>query len=292
MRFQLARDVGLLEGLGVGLSHRTTLRVKLTPDENLTFPAPSSPPDSVGERAAAVKTRRPFGEDVAVNFFETVADYIFHLDRHVAELVQNYGGWALLILFLIIFCETGLVVTPFLQGDSLLFAAGAIAATGALNVGVLILLLIVAAILGDSTNYWLGSRIGTRVFKENARVLKTEYLRRTQDFFARYGSKTIIIARFVPIVRTYAPFVAGVVGMSYQRFLTVNVLGGVAWILIFVMGGFLFGEMRVVEDNFTLVILVVILLSVAPMIFEYSRTRRARRISARKQAAEGQRSDA
>ena len=227
-----------------------------------------------------------------VNFFENVVDYIIHLDHHVAELVENYGGWALLILFLIIFCETGLVVTPFLPGDSLLFAAGAIAATGALDVGLLIILLIAAAILGDSTNYWVGSKIGTRMFKENARVLKTEYLRRTQDFFTQYGSKTIIIARFVPIVRTYAPFVAGVAGMRYQRFLAVNVIGGVAWIIIFVVGGYLFGGMQVVEDNFGLVILVVILLSLLPMVFEYSKTRRARRISARMQAVEEEQPEA
>lgn len=225
-----------------------------------------------------------------VDVIRTVTDYILHLDRHVAELVENYGGWALLILFLIIFCETGLVVTPFLPGDSLLFAAGAIAATGALNVGTLIVLLIIAAILGDSTNYWIGSRIGTRAFKENARVMKTEYLRRTQDFFTRYGGKTIVIARFVPIVRTYAPFVAGVAGMSYQKFLTFNVLGGIAWILIFVVGGYLFGAIPVVEDNFGLVIVAVILLSLVPILFEYSRTRRARRISARMQEVEEERS--
>lgn len=222
----------------------------------------------------------------SVDFIQTVTDYIIHLDRHVAELVENYGLWALLILFLIIFCETGLVVTPFLPGDSLLFAAGAIAATGAMNLGALILLLIVAAILGDSTNYWIGSRIGTRAFKENARVMKTEYLRRTQDFFARYGGKTIVIARFVPIVRTYAPFVAGVVGMPYQMFLTFNVVGGVAWIFIFLVGGYLFGAIPVVENNFGLVIIAVILVSLVPVLFEYSRTKRARRVSAGMQAAE------
>ena len=221
-----------------------------------------------------------------MDFIQTAIDYVVHLDRHVAELVENYGGWALLILFLIIFCETGLVVTPFLPGDSLLFAAGAIAATGSMNVGVLIVLLIVAAILGDSTNYWIGSRIGVRVFKEDARVLKTEYLRRTQDFFARYGGKTIVIARFVPIVRTYAPFVAGVAAMPYQTFLTFNVLGGVAWILIFVVAGYLFGGIPVVADNFGLVIIVVILLSLLPILFEYSKTRRARRATALIQARE------
>lgn len=226
-----------------------------------------------------------------VDVIRTVTDYILHLDRYVAELVENYGGWALLILFVIIFCETGLVITPFLPGDSLLFAAGAIAATGALNVWVLIVLLIVAAILGDSTNYWIGSRVGTRSFSENARVLKTEYLRRSQDFFARYGGKTIVIARFVPIVRTYAPFVAGVAGMSYQRFLMFNVLGGIAWILIFTIGGYLFGAIPVVEDNFGLVIIAVILVSLIPVVFEYSRTRRARRISARKQIIEEELAD-
>lgn len=225
-----------------------------------------------------------------VDFLRSVMDFIVHLDRHVADLVENYGAWALLILFLIIFCETGLVVTPFLPGDSLLFAVGALAATGALHLGALIALLIVAAILGDSVNYWIGSHVGTRVFKEDARVLKTEYLRRTQDFFGRYGGKTIIIARFVPIVRTYAPFVAGVARMPYQRFLTFNVVGGVAWILIFVIGGYLFGAIPVVEDNFGLVIVVVILLSLIPILFEYSRTRRARRISARIQTTETERS--
>ena len=222
----------------------------------------------------------------AVDFIQTAIDYVVELDQHVADLVENFGLWAFLILFLIIFCETGLVVTPFLPGDSLLFAAGAIAATGAMNVGALIVLLIVAAILGDSTNYWIGSRIGTRVFKEDARVLKTEYLRRTQDFFARYGGKTIIIARFVPIVRTYAPFVAGVAGMPYQTFVTFNVLGGVAWILIFVIGGYLFGGIPAVDDNFGIVIVAVILLSLVPVLFEHSRTRRARRASARLQAEE------
>lgn len=221
-----------------------------------------------------------------MDFIQTVIDYVLHLDRHVAELAENYGAWALLILFLIIFCETGLVVTPFLPGDSLLFAAGAIAATGAMNVGALIVLLILAAILGDSTNYWIGSRIGTRVFKEDARVLKTEYLRRTQDFFARYGGKTIVIARFVPIIRTYAPFVAGVAAMPYQTFLTFNVLGGVGWILIFVVAGYLFGGIPVVADNFGLVIVAVILLSLLPVLFEYSRTRRARLTSALIQAKE------
>lgn len=224
------------------------------------------------------------GEDVAVDLIQTAIDYVLHLDRHVAQLVENYGGWTLLILFLIIFCETGLVVTPFLPGDSLLFAAGAIAATGAMSVGALIGLLIVAAILGDSVNYWLGSRIGVRVFKEDARVLKTDYLRRTQDFFARYGGKTIVIARFVPIVRTYAPFLAGVGAMPYQMFLTFNVLGGVAWILIFVVGGYLFGGIPLIANNFALVIFAVILLSLLPVLFEYSRTRRARRASALIQA--------
>ncbi len=224
-----------------------------------------------------------------MEIFGRVVDYVMHLDTHLTALVDGYGVWAFAILFLIIFCETGLVVTPFLPGDSLLFAAGAVAATGALNVSVLIVLLIVAAILGDSVNYWIGSAFGARAFKEDARILKTDYLRRTQDFYSRYGGKTIVIARFVPIVRTYAPFVAGIARMHYPRFLRYNITGGILWIIVFVLGGYLFGNIPFVENNFGLLIIAVILLSVAPMVFEYARTRRARRVTARvqKNAGEG-----
>lgn len=212
-----------------------------------------------------------------MELLQSVIDYFLHLDEHLGGLVREYGGWTYTILFLIIFCETGLVVTPFLPGDSLLFATGAIAGTGALNVTALIFLLIAAAILGDSVNYWIGSTIGTRMFKENARILKMDYLRRTEVFFERYGGKTIVIARFVPIVRTYAPFVAGAARMRYSRFLTYNVVGAIAWILLFVLGGYLFGGIPVVEDNFTLVIVVVIALSLLPPLIEYLKTRTERR---------------
>ncbi|HEX2093654.1 MAG TPA: DedA family protein [Longimicrobiaceae bacterium] len=204
-------------------------------------------------------------------------EYILHLDAHLAELIREYGGWIYLILFLIIFCETGLVVTPFLPGDSLLFATGALAATGSMNVLFLAVLLTVAAILGDSVNYSIGSAVGTRVFREDARVLKTEYLRRTQAFYDKYGGKTIVIARFIPIVRTYAPFVAGASRMDYARFLTYNVLGGIVWIVIFLFGGFFFGNIPAVKDNFGLVIIAIIVLSVLPAVFEYAKTRKARR---------------
>ena len=206
-----------------------------------------------------------------------IIDYFLHLDRHLADLATDYGTWVYLILFLIIFCETGLVVTPFLPGDSLLFATGAIAATGSLNIFMLAGLLIAAAVLGDSVNYWIGSKVGTRIFKEDARVLKLDYLRRTQVFYAKYGGKVIVIGRFIPIVRTYAPFVAGAAGMRYERFITFNVVGGVAWILIFLVSGYLFGGIAFVEDNFFLVVIVIIFLSVLPPLLEYTKSRKEKR---------------
>jgi membrane-associated protein len=212
-----------------------------------------------------------------MEFVQSAVDYFLHLDKHLADLVQDHGSWTYTVLFLIIFCETGLVVTPFLPGDSLLFAAGAIAGTGALNIAALIFLLIAAAALGDSVNYWIGSKIGTRMFKEDARILKLDYLRRTEVFFERYGGKTIVIARFVPIVRTYAPFVAGAARMRYTNFLTYNVIGAAAWIILFALGGYLFGGISFVENNFSLVIVVVILLSLLPPLIEYLKTRRERR---------------
>ncbi|HLL47408.1 MAG TPA: DedA family protein [Longimicrobiaceae bacterium] len=206
-----------------------------------------------------------------------IADYFLHLDVHLTELIRDYGGWTYGILFAIIFCETGLVVTPFLPGDSLLFATGALAAGGAMNVAFLWVLLCVAAVLGDSVNYAVGKAVGTRVFKPDARVLKTEYLRRTEEFYARYGGKTIIIARFIPIVRTYAPFVAGACAMNYARFITYNIIGGIVWITGFLFAGYFFGNIPAVKDNFGLVIIVIILLSVLPGVFEYVKSRRAAR---------------
>jgi membrane-associated protein len=207
-----------------------------------------------------------------------LAEFILHIDRHLIELTTEYGAWTYAILFLIVFCETGLVVTPFLPGDSLLFAAGALAAgPGGLNPLIVMALLMAAAILGDSVNYAIGGAVGTRVFDGRYRVLKPEYLERTNRFYAKYGGKTIVLARFVPIIRTYAPFVAGAATMTYSRFLFFNVTGGVLWVGLFVLGGVLFGNIPVVRDNFGLVVIAIILLSLAPIGLEYLKHRRERR---------------
>ena len=201
-------------------------------------------------------------------------DLFLHLDTHLNEVIQDYGGWTYLILFLIIFCETGLVATPFLPGDSLLFAAGAFAAAGSLKIGWLFLLLSAAAIAGDTVNYWVGYFIGPKVFqKENVRFLNKKHLERTHAFYEKYGGKTIIIARFVPIVRTFAPFVAGIGRMSYWRFFSYNVVGGLAWIAICTFGGYFFGNIPVVKQNFSIVIIAIVLISVLPAVIEYARHR-------------------
>jgi len=211
-----------------------------------------------------------------------VIDFVIHLDKHLSTLIQQFGLWTYLVLFFVIFCETGLVITPFLPGDSLLFAAGTFAAIKALNVWWLFFLLSVAAILGDTVNYWIGHFVGPKVFyKEKARFFKKEYLDRTHRFYEKYGAETIIIARFVPIVRTFAPFVAGVGRMSYWKFISYNVIGGIGWIAIFVFGGYFFGNIPFVKRNFSLVILVIILVSVIPGFVEYLRHRRDTRRQAR-----------
>ena len=201
-------------------------------------------------------------------------DILLHLDRHLDTIIQQYGVWTYLILFLIIFCETGLVVTPILPGDSLLFAVGTFAARGALDLGLLLVLLSVAAVAGDTVNYAIGYRVGPQIFrKEGVRFLDREYLDRTHRFYERHGAKTIVIARFVPIIRTFAPFVAGVGRMSYARFVTYNVAGGVGWIAALVLGGYLFGNISVVRQNFTLVIFAIIVLSILPGVIEFLRQR-------------------
>jgi membrane-associated protein len=201
-------------------------------------------------------------------------DLFLHLDRHLNEIIQAYGAWTYAILFLIIFCETGLVVTPILPGDSLLFAAGAFAALGSLDVWWLFLLLSIAAVAGDTVNYWIGYKVGPKVFHEKeARFFKKEYLDRTHQFYEKHGGKTIIIARFVPIIRTFAPFVAGIGRMTYWRFISYNIIGGIGWIAIFVFGGYYFGNIPVVKRNFTLVIIAIIILSILPGIIEYWRQR-------------------
>ena len=203
--------------------------------------------------------------------------FFLHLDQHLAIMSSQYGGWIYAILFLIVFCETGLVVTPFLPGDSLLFAAGALAAIpdSELNIHAIFLLLTVAAILGDTVNYAAGHYFGEKVFSADARILKREYLNRTHQFFERHGGKTIVIARFVPIIRTFAPFVAGAGSMTYRHFLFYNVTGGVAWTASFLYGGYFFGNLPFVKQNFTLVILAIIILSILPGVIEYWRHRRA-----------------
>jgi len=202
-------------------------------------------------------------------------DILLHLDKYIDVPIQNYGMWTYLIFFIIIFCETGLVVTPFLPGDSLLFVAGTFAAIGSLNLTWLVVLLTVAAILGDTINYWIGNYIGPKVFQmQNSRVFRKEYLDRTHQFYEKYGPITIVIGRFVPIIRTFAPFLAGVGSMTYGKFLTYNVVGGILWIASFTLGGYFFGNLPFVKKNFTLVIIVIIVISVMPTVIEYIRQRR------------------
>ena len=198
-----------------------------------------------------------------------------HLDDHINTIITNYGTWTYLILFIIIFCETGLVVTPFLPGDSLLFVVGALSVSGALNVFSLIIILTLAAILGDSANYFVGKKFAPQIFgKKKIPFLKQEYLDRTHAYFQRYGGKTIIIARFVPIVRTFAPFLAGVGTMTYPKFLAYNIFGAILWVCVGVFSGYFFGNLQFVKDNFTLVILAIIVISLLPAVFEYCRERR------------------
>jgi membrane-associated protein len=205
-----------------------------------------------------------------VELIENFVELFLHLDKHLNVIIQNYGVWTYLLLFLIIFCETGLVVTPFLPGDSLLFAAGTFAALGSLKVEWLFVLLSGAAIVGDTVNYWIGHYVGPKVFhKEDVRFLNKKYLDRTHDFYEKHGGKTIIIARFIPIIRTFAPFVAGIGKMTYGRFISYNVFGGLAWIAIFLFGGYYFGNLPFVKRNFSLVILAIIFISVLPGVIEF-----------------------
>jgi membrane-associated protein len=202
-------------------------------------------------------------------------DIFINLDKHISLVLQTFGLWTYLIVFLIIFCETGLVVTPILPGDSLLFGLGTFAARGDLDVVYLLILLSIAAIAGDTVNYAIGQYVGPKVFTQNeSRFFKKEYLDRTHDFYEKYGGITIIIARFVPIIRTFAPFVAGIGSMTYLRFLSYNILGGISWIVIFIMGGYFFGNLPFVKKNFTFVIIAIIIISVLPGIIEYFRNRK------------------
>lgn len=213
-----------------------------------------------------------------MEIIKSIIDFILHIDGHLETLVAQYGTLLIPILFAIVFCETGLVVTPFLPGDSLLFAAGALAAidkTGALNIVVLWVVLMIAAVLGDSVNYAIGKRLGKGIFKPGNKILKPEYLARTEAFYAKHGSRTIILARFVPIVRTFAPFVAGVGTMEYKRFITYNVVGGVVWVTLFLFGGYLIGNIPFIKDNFKYVTILIIAVSVLPIGIEFIKERRS-----------------
>jgi membrane-associated protein len=210
-----------------------------------------------------------------MDFLKHAIDLVLHLDKHLDSLVAQFGPWIYVILFLIIFCETGLVVTPILPGDSLLFAVGALAARpDGLNVWIVVISLIVAAILGDSVNYWIGYFLGEKLKKRFPKVIRPEHIKRTHDFYERYGGKTIIIARFVPIVRTFAPFVAGVGRMTYSRFMMFNITGAILWIALLVPAGYFFGNLRIVRENFSLVVLAIIVLSMVPGVVEFIRERR------------------
>jgi membrane-associated protein len=209
---------------------------------------------------------------------QKIIDIVLHLDRYLGAIIQQYGVWTYSILFVVIFVETGLVVMPFLPGDSLLFAAGTFAALGALDVRLLIVLLAGAAVLGDTVNYWIGHKIGQKAFsKEDARFFKKEYLDRTHAFYERHGGKTIIIARFVPIIRTFAPFVAGIGKMTYGRFLSFNVFGGAGWVALLVGAGYFFGTIPFVKKNFSVAILAIIVISTLPIAVEFLRNRGQKR---------------
>lgn len=206
-----------------------------------------------------------------MEFIEYLIDLFLNLDKHLNELILQYGYLTYGILFVVIFAETGFVFTPFLPGDSLLFAAGAFAALGSFNVHLLFILLATAAVLGDTINYWIGHYLGLKLFEKYPRFLKKEYLDRTHQFYEKHGGKTIIIARFVPIIRTFAPFVAGIGAMSYPKFITYNVIGGILWCTIFIYGGYFFGNLSFVKNNFSIVIITIIFISVLPGIIEYIR---------------------
>ena len=211
-----------------------------------------------------------------MEFFSFIIDFILHIDQHLTELAAQYGVWIYGILFLIIFCETGLVVMPLLPGDSLLFAAGSIAAIGEMNIHLMVVLLIIAAILGDAVNFMIGKFFGEKLFANpNSKIFKQSHLQKTQQFYAKHGGKTIILARFIPIVRTFAPFVAGMGHMTYHHFLAYNVIGGVLWVTIFSYLGYFFGNLPIVKDNLSLVLIAIIVLSILPGIVEIIRHKRA-----------------
>src|SRR3989338_4345257 len=204
-----------------------------------------------------------------MNILKNLIDFILHLDNYLSVIIQNYGALTYLFLFLIIFAETGLVVTPFLPGDSLLFAAGSFAAIGSLNVLWVFAVVSIAAILGDTINYSIGKYLGSKAFTKYPKIFRKEYLAKTENFYKKYGNKAIVLGRFVPIVRTFAPFVAGVGKMKYPNFLMYNIVGGIVWTALFVFGGYYFGNLPIVKNNFSIMIIIIIVLSFVPIAWEY-----------------------
>ena len=207
----------------------------------------------------------------------TLIDLIIHFDKYLPGIIQEYGVWTYLILFAVIFCETGLVILPYLPGDSLIFIAGALAGAGFLNIEILVLILITAAVLGDTVNYWIGHTIGIKVLEKRYSFVKTEHLKRTEEYFTRYGGKTIVIARFIPFIRTFAPFLAGVGKMSYRWFIIYNLIGGILWVLGFVLAGYFFGSLPLVKENFNLIVYAIIgisLIAVGSIVIGVLRTAR------------------
>jgi membrane-associated protein len=210
-----------------------------------------------------------------MHFLKSALDFFLHLDRHLSEIIAQYGGWTYAILAGIVFCETGLVVTPLLPGDSLLFAAGTFAALGSLDPVVLNVLLFAAVLAGDNVNYWIGRYVGPRAFSGDVRFFRKEYLDRTRAFFGRHGGKAVVMARFIPIVRTFTPFVAGIGAMTYPRFLAYSLFGGAIWVSAFLWAGYFFGNLPAVRNNFGLVVLGIIGLSVVPMLVALIKDRRS-----------------
>ncbi|WP_186429180.1 DedA family protein [Clostridium sp. BSD9I1] len=209
-----------------------------------------------------------------MQLIQMTIDFILHIDTHLSAIVQNYGMWSYAVLFLIVFCETGLVVLPFLPGDSLIFAAGALVSVSSMNIFTLLLVLMAAAIIGDTVNYEIGKLLGRGLYEnQNIKFIKKEYLDKTNSFYDKHGGKTIILARFVPIIRTFAPFVAGMGKMHYSKFISYNIVGGITWVALFTLMGYFFGNLPAVQHNFTLVIFAIILVSVLPGAFAYLKSK-------------------
>lgn len=208
-----------------------------------------------------------------MEYIKLAFDFLLHIDKYLSVIIQDFGAWSYLILFVVIFIETGLVVTPFLPGDSLLFAAGAFAAVGAFNPILLFVLMAIAAIAGDTANYWIGHKIGPRVFSGEVKFLKKEYLDKTQAFYEKHGGKTILLARFIPIIRTFAPFVAGVGKMRYGYFISYNIIGGIVWTGLCTFVGYFFGNLPIVKENFSLVIIAIVVISVLPAVWEVAKAK-------------------